>query len=725
MYIDENTLKFYLNDDDYKKLENSKKAINKRFDSVKEVFEIITDKNNNFDKPAIIDKVKKLYSNSNNNVKKLIDDDNDNRDLARIFINDTRFHGIKEQNKELQKFLLQSIKNDKNYIKQYNFITHLLSIMGGFDFTENPNVTPKVINEYRILSNKQKEYDFEGSTYSQGTCAWINSHFSDNTLFIEFVDFIKNCKEKYDGANIGRTNIALCYPGRVTNINTNDFDNPDNIKNDYNKQQEILNYRFPYKFMWMWANADNVIHPISLDAFRNFLKSDFMQEIFKELPKDENFKILKCKLKGKDNKKETEDDFKKFDLEKYAEIITDCHFDSFPKIWQSVSNKIYKKIFGKDVKITEDHLQKLSKVISLLCIGETDMKNISDLLKTHKQIILYGVPGTGKTYSAKEIIKEWQTKSQAESLVEKAKADEKNELDDCKFSKLLVDKNQNKKDEEKYKNFSKDTNIIWDIVQFHPNYSYQDFIGGIAPNVKNDGSLSYKLNDGIFKKFCDCAKENKEKDFIFIIDEINRANLSEVFGELLYALEYRDENVSVANFDEFCIPSNVYIIGTMNNVDKSLATFDLALRRRFGFYEVGVDYGAIHEAFKEYKQSNDEKDNFNNIDSYVQRCIELNYFLSGDEDLSDYEDKKKKELEAIKLENTQDYYKIGHAYFMKIKSFIKDDEKNINRSHLEKLWIYHIEPLLMEYLGLSYDDNNIKERIGKIKEYFTKKLDEE
>ncbi|MBZ7980155.1 AAA family ATPase [Campylobacter sp. RM12642] len=710
MYIDENTLKFYLDDDNYKKLENSKRAINKRFDSVKEVFEIITDKDNVFDTSSIINEVKELYNKLD--VKKLIDDDNDNRGLARIFINDTRFYGIKEQNKELQKFLQLNKESNKKNIRNDNFITHLLSIMGGFDFTENP----KVINEYRILSNKQKEYDFEGSTYSQGTCAWINSHFSDNTLFIEFVDFIKNYYSKTnENINNNQPSIVLCFPDRIRKT---DIKNSEDVKKDYDKQQEILKFRFPYKFMWMWANTDNVIHPISLDAFRNFLKSNFMQEIFVELFKDKNFKILK--YKWHDNK---EYNFGE-NLEEYPWIITDCHFDSFPQIWQKVSDKIYSKFFQSDSE-KPNNLQTLSKVISLLCIGETDMKNISDLLKTHKQIILYGVPGTGKTHSAKEIIKEWQIKSQEENLVEKAKDDEKNELDDCKFSKLLVKENKNKKDEEKYKNISKDKNIIWDIVQFHPNYSYQDFIGGIVPNVKNDGILSYTLNDGIFKKFCDCAKENKDKKFIFIIDEINRANLSEVFGELLYALEYRGESVSVANFDEFCIPNNVYIIGTMNNVDKSLATFDLALRRRFGFYEVGVDYGAIHEAFKEYKQSNDEKDNFNNIDSYIQRCIELNYFLSGSEDLSDYEEKKVKELETIKLENTQDYYKIGHAYFMKIKSFIKDDEKNINRSHLEKLWVYHIEPLLMEYLGLSYDDSNVKKSINEIKKHFVKKLDEE
>lgn len=695
MYIDENTLKFYLNDNsNYEKLEKSKKFIADRFEFV----------NNTLGQVHKVDikwsDIKEYIERYINNVKENFPNDSDYLincaydksyfGLGRIFVVNKQLVGMQNQNKAFNDSLQEiGIKED--------FVLKLLFVMSGYDFD-----TKKVVNEYRILSNKQKEYDFEGSTYSQGTCAWINSHFSDNTLFIEFVDFIKNCKEKYDGANIDRTNIALCYPGRVTNINTDDFNNSDKIKNDYDKQKKILDFRFPYKFMWMWANADKVIHPISLDAFRNFLKSNFMQEMFKEDEFKKQIKDLFVNEKDKlgDN------------INEYPRKITDCHFNNFPQIWKLVSRKVSEKL-------KYDDFEKLSKVISFLCIGETDMKNISDLLETHKQIILYGVPGTGKTYSAKKVVYDWIKKLKSFNNNEENTDNDEDKEDINKIIEPYRIKNF-KKSEINETNLDK--NIIWDIVQFHPNYSYQDFIGGIAPNVKNDGSLSYKLNDGIFKKFCYCAAEslenNENKKFIFIIDEINRANLSEVFGELLYALEYRNESVSVANFDEFCIPSNVYIIGTMNNVDKSLATFDLALRRRFGFYEVGVDYGAIYNAFEESKQPN-------NIDSYIQRCIELNYFLSGSEDLSDYEDKKKKELEAIKLENTQDYYKIGHAYFMKIKNFMDKDEFVINPQHLEKLWIYHIEPLLMEYLGLSYDDSNVKKSINEIKKHFVKKLDEE
>jgi 5-methylcytosine-specific restriction protein B len=186
------------------------------------------------------------------------------------------------------------------------------------------------------------------------------------------------------------------------------------------------------------------------------------------------------------------------------------------------------------------------------------------------------------------------------------------------------------------------------------------------------------LESGDFKKFCEeAAKENnKDKFFIFIIDEINRSNLSAVFGELLYCLEYRGEEISIPLFKEkFSIPENVYVIGTMNDVDKSLQIFDRALRRRFYFYHhkpnMNVLRTVLHDKFEE-----------KSLENYIGKAITLNNSIT-----------KELQLEAN--------YQIGHAYFLKIKDFFPDNSGNakITAVELEKLWEYSLRPLLEAYLG--------------------------
>lgn len=251
MYIDENTLKFYLDDNkNYEKLENSKKAINKRFDSVKEVFDIIKN-NNQIDDNAIVEYIKEKHKNAKD-VEKLT---TNKMGLARIFVDNVRFNGIKNQNEFLSEKLELIINEKIKNIDNKNFITYLLSVMGGFDFIENP----KVINKYRILSNSIYYDEYKGSTYSQSQSSWINSHFSDNTLFIEFVKFIKKCFDDNLKDITKNNNISLMYPfrekakvGRLTHKTfTDDISKKNITEEEHKKQQEILEFRFPYKFMWM------------------------------------------------------------------------------------------------------------------------------------------------------------------------------------------------------------------------------------------------------------------------------------------------------------------------------------------------------------------------------------------------------------------------------------------------------------------------------------------
>ena len=160
-----------------------------------------------------------------------------------------------------------------------------------------------------------------------------------------------------------------------------------------------------------------------------------------------------------------------------------------------------------------------------------------------QQLILYGPPGTGKTYLAERL------------------------------ARYLVDGG----------GFSQ-------LVQFHASYAYEDFVQGIRPQVV-EGALHYELAAGHFLRFCTKARQAGEKPCVLIIDEVNRANLARVFGELMYLLEYRHRPIALAGGgSEFSIPANVYLIGTMNTADRSIALVDQALRRRFSFIRLRPNY---------------------------------------------------------------------------------------------------------------------------------------
>lgn len=267
----------------------------------------------------------------------------------------------------------------------------------------------------------------------------------------------------------------------------------------------------------------------------------------------------------------------------------------------------------------------------------------------------------------------------------------------------------------------------YEVLQFHPSFTYEDFIEGIKPKGVVNGQIRFELVDGAFKKFCIRAAGDPDNDYYFIVDEINRANLSTVFGEVLFALEkeYRHnpkdkesiknlvktqyapliEDLISENSDNsshayryindlvyFGVPKNVFFIGMMNDVDKSIDAFDLALRRRFKWIRKDCDYEVIEDETR-FRGVED----FTNITAYRKACEELNHFISD-------------ELGLGKS------YEFGHSFFMKMSVIAK--RKIITSKNAELLFELHLKPTLKEYLRAIYSEGELEEKLSNASDRF-------
>lgn len=257
--------------------------------------------------------------------------------------------------------------------------------------------------------------------------------------------------------------------------------------------------------------------------------------------------------------------------------------------------------------------------LSEVFMPEEEYDKLSGILRIKKNIILQGAPGVGKTFVAKRIA----------------------------FSMMGV----------------KDVERVM-MVQFHQSYSYEDFIMGFRPST--DG---FELKRGAFYNFCKKAEIDGDNDYFFIIDEINRGNLSKIFGELFMLIENDKRGVSLQllySDEKFSVPKNIYTIGMMNTADRSLAMLDYALRRRFAFFEIKP--GFTTDGFREYRMSL-ENEKFDKLIA----CVEsLNNVISNDESLGDG-------------------FCIGHSYFCNL---LPD---TINDQVLSGIVEYELIPLLKEY----------------------------
>jgi len=367
-----------------------------------------------------------------------------------------------------------------------------------------------------------------------------------------------------------------------------------------------------------------------------------------------------------------------FDPENYEAIVSNDHKEKIVAIFEDLiyadGNKEFKPKIDWEIKCIKSELGGDNYNKDIYFFYQPNIRKLwdNDSIEVNKNIIYYGVPGTGKTYGVMKEIEEQE-------------------------------------------------GIEYKFVQFHPSYGYEDFIEGIKPIKSNSNqNINLQLVNGEFKKMCIDAfaelKKAKEegreaKRFYFIADEINRAELSRVFGELLLCLEddkrlrydeegnligvkiktqnsnlWEEEHCIIKENSEyfFGIPENLYFIGTMNDIDRSVDSFDMALRRRFTGVRMSFDEKPIRQKYG----------NHSKISDYIKACYNLNKFITVDKDGF----------------NLGEDYELGHSYFLK--------PNDLNQEELDKVWDKHIAPLLTEYLRAFVSQSEITEKLKDAKEKF-------
>lgn len=263
------------------------------------------------------------------------------------------------------------------------------------------------------------------------------------------------------------------------------------------------------------------------------------------------------------------------------------------------------------------------------------LQEIAELLEENRQLVLYGPPGTGKTYLAKHLAAELADDSTDERVK---------------------------------------------LVQFHPSYAYEDFFEGYRPDKTDEGQVSFKLVAGPLRRLAEEAAKpgNEKKPYFLIIDEMNRANLAKVFGELYFLLEYRDDRIYLqySPNEPFTLPDNLYIIGTMNTADRSIAMMDAAIRRRFAFIELHPQTEPVRGSLLRFLQARQ-------LDATPALLLDA--------------------LNAAIDEWDRDLM-IGPSYFMKPAAQTP--------AGLRRIWKYELMPLLEEHYHGQLTRAQLEERFG-------------
>ncbi len=329
-----------------------------------------------------------------------------------------------------------------------------------------------------------------------------------------------------------------------------------------------------------------------------------------------------------------------FTLDKRIYVIW-VNKTSYDNILRKPQDIALKEMTEQDILQCKNVYRETFKILGIDGMENKEIKDIKNIFEFKKQIILQGAPGTGKTYTAKKV---------AEAM-------------GCGY----------------------------EVIQFHPSYTYEDFVRGIVSKTEGN-NIKYEVEDKILMNAIEKAKEHEK--YILIIDEINRANLPSVLGELLYALEYREEPVicpykkDKEDDGKIIIPKNLYIIGTMNTADRSIGNIDYAVRRRFAFYTV--------KANEEYIKDDYSKKVFKYIkNEIIEKHLSEEYYI--------------------------DDIMIGHSYFIFSDEAYSDEDLAYKYMNLSLQ--YNIIPLLEEYYkdGILIDNetDKVKDKIKELKEKYS------
>ena len=285
-----------------------------------------------------------------------------------------------------------------------------------------------------------------------------------------------------------------------------------------------------------------------------------------------------------------------------------------------------------DPLLDEENAPNLKRLVKELFLDDsTLLENIKAMLEEKGQVIFCGPPGTGKTYVAQKLAAEL---AGSEDRVQ--------------------------------------------LVQFHPSYAYEDFVQGFRPIITDAGHPGFELRFGPLLRIAKAASKAPEDKHYLIIDEINRGNIAKVFGELYFLLEYRGEKIELQYSDEsFELPENLYIIGTMNTADRSIAMVDLALRRRFYF----IEFYPNKEPFKGLLDRWLAKHHSEKSEQWRKEIVEI--VSKANEKLSEIGDEE---------------MAIGPSHFM---------QKDLDESKLKLLWEHSVMPHIKECL--MEEKNNLKE----------------